>query len=146
MAHNIGAHGCQALQEVFGGHKHQALLSGRAKDAAFYPLTLVTEILRGTHDTVEAENPDNDPISSEMARALARVGSCHDVPPSVSSIVASEDKASLGRPFTTQLKMEDCSLRPIQLSKHFRECYKDEYTNEVLPQQWIQEAIFDELD
>ena len=32
-------------------HRHQPLLGGRAADAAFYPLVLITEILRGMRDT-----------------------------------------------------------------------------------------------
>ena len=124
-----------------GGHKHQPLLSGRAKDAAFYPLPLITEILRGIQDTHEAENPEHDAVDADMARGMARVGACHDVPPSVAAILSSESKAAQGRPFTTKLKMQDGSLHTIHLAKQFRDCYKDEYTNEVLSQQWIQGHI-----
>ena len=34
-------------------HKHQQLVAGRAKDAAFYPLELSEAIVRGMRDTAE---------------------------------------------------------------------------------------------
>ena len=64
-----------------GGHPHQPLLSGRAKDAAFYPVKLITEMLRGIKDTFEAEHPDVEPEEHKMTLAMARAGAMHDLPP-----------------------------------------------------------------
>ena len=41
-------------------HPHEPLLGGRAADAAFYPMKLVTEILRGMRDTADAEAAPED--------------------------------------------------------------------------------------
>ena len=39
-----------------GSHKHQPLVSGRCKNAAFYPLKLVQTILQGIRNTKDAED------------------------------------------------------------------------------------------
>ena len=42
--------------------------------------------------------------------------------------------------------MFDGSKRVVHLANNFKEQYKDEYTSEVLPSDWVREAIHDELD
>ena len=64
-----------------GQHTHQPLLGGRAADAAFYPLPLITQILRGMRDTFEAENPDDTGPDAEICHGMARAALLHDQPP-----------------------------------------------------------------
>ena len=124
-----------------GGHAHQPLLSGRAKHAAFYPLPLVTEILRGMRDTADAEeNPDDheDLVTKEMSLAMSRAGNFSDLVPCVASVASSEKQ------YLTEMKMHDGTSHKINMSEHFREAYKDVYTNELLPSSWVRDAIYAE--
>ena len=111
-------------------------------------MVLVSEILRGIRDTAEAEDPnsDSDPVTREMANAMARAGCLHDMPHSVSSMTQAQDKAAKGSRWTTKLRMHDGTEKVVHLADHFKEHYRDEYTNELLPAEWIREAIHDELD
>ena len=94
-------------------------------------------------DTADAEHPLDDPHEREMAAAMARAGMLHDLPPSISSIVSDADRS--GHKWATRLKMHDGSTRLIELAHHFKDQYRDEYTGETLPSDWIKEAIFDEI-
>ena len=97
-------------------------------------------------DTEDAEHPVEDPVSKEMSVAMARAGAIHDIPPSVSSMIRSEDKASQKCRWTTKLKMHDGTLRAVHLGDHFKEEYRDEYTNETLPSQWVRDAMHEEIE
>ena len=66
-----------------GQHQHQPLLGGRAADAAFYPLPLITEILRGIRDTTDFEHRESDTPPIEISRAMARAAMIHDDEPSL---------------------------------------------------------------
>ena len=64
-----------------GQHKHQPLLSGRAAAAAFYPLPLITKILRGIRDTADERHPSDDAPSKEIQHAMSRAALLHDQEP-----------------------------------------------------------------
>ena len=103
-----------------GDHAHQPLLSGRAKDAAFYPLKLVTEILRGVRDTAEAEHPDEDRIDREMARAMPELGTCTTFLPRLPPMVGTQDRDSRGNKWSTTVRRHDGSTRVVHLADRFR--------------------------
>ena len=127
-------------------HIHQHLIGGRAANAAFYPPELITEILRGIRDTEDASHKDPE-HSSAMMLALARVGALHDQP--ARSIVAAFREADLGHSNakrTIDFKFLDGRTVSLDLEKNFRQSYKDEYTNEVLPAEGTKDAMYDELD
>ena len=127
-------------------HMHQHLMGGRAANAAFYPPELITEILRGIRDTADASHKDPE-HSSAMMLALARAGALHDQP--AKSIVAAFREADLGHSNAKRsvlFKFLDGRTVSLDLEKNFRESYKDEYTNEVLPSEGTKDAMYDELE
>ena len=58
-------------------HPHQRLVGGRAKDAAYYPPDLITEILRGIRDTADAEHVEKSE-SIDLDMAMRKAGCLHD--------------------------------------------------------------------
>ena len=80
-----------------GQHVHEPLLGGRAAQAAFYPMQLVTEILRGIRDTADAESSGSDGPSKGMRDAMAKVAALHDDPPSVLASLKGEARAREAR-------------------------------------------------
>ena len=138
------AHMAARLSKICsGGHRHQPLPSGRAEHAAFYPLPLVTEILRGMRGTADNEDPIVEPNSPEISSAVFKAAHVRDVP--VSDCSVDNSRGSSRGSMHTKLKMHDGTVNDIDLSQHFRDSYKDECTNELLPKEWIQDAIFEEL-
>ena len=149
-------------------HTHQQLVSGRAAAAAFYPMKLMLEILRGMRD--EADHKLNvqalwSPLF-EPVDGSSEVKVCDNVEPtqwehvekhervmkSISSMKVGDYtpawdevlKVSAAMPITPctfRYLNDTSSIIPLE----FRDQYKDEYTSEVLPQQQIREAIRDEL-
>ena len=58
-------------------HEHQHLMGGRAAAAAYYPLGLITAILRGMRSTADAEFKHDD-TPPELMAAMAIAGSTQD--------------------------------------------------------------------
>ena len=58
----------QLSKRCSGGHTHQHLVGGRSANAAFYPLPLVTAILRGIRDTYDAECVEVDTEATALAQ------------------------------------------------------------------------------
>ena len=127
-------------------HEHQPLLGGRAADAAFYPMPLITEILRGIRHTDDAAAGPDDPVDSDLARSMMPGALFHDAPKSVVAYVNEENLASDHKHRSTKLRMGDGSTQRIPLHRHVREQYRDEYTNESLPRPWVESAIHEELN
>ena len=67
-------------QRCTGKHKHEHLLGGKAASAAFYPLPLITSILRGMRDTADHEHAECDGPTREVREAMSRVANLHDQP------------------------------------------------------------------
>ena len=109
----------QALLE--DTHIHQPLLSGRAAGAAFYPLTLITELLRGMRDTFDAERPDHSPEDHELRRGMARAALLHDEPVGVLAALQQEDLARANTKRTTTFHMADGTSKTIALNAHFKD-------------------------
>ena len=53
-----------------GDHDHQPLIGGRAAEAAFYPLPLVVEILRGMRDTADHEHQDDNDVNLQSMHQI----------------------------------------------------------------------------
>ena len=109
--------------------------------AASRQVQLISKILRAIQDTFEAEHPELDRADIEMAAAMARASCFQDVPGSAPSLLDSPGKSE----WTTHVRMGDDIQRSLGPSEHFKECYKDEYTGEQLPQNLIQDAMLDEV-
>ena len=128
-----------------GTHKHQHLLGGRAADAAFYPLDLISEILRGIRDTYEAEHPEHDLPSREIRRAMARASMLHDQETSRLAALTEDNRKNNNTPKTTTLHYSNGTTKTINLDSYFKEIYRDEYTAEPLPRTWVESAIHEEI-
>ena len=126
-------------------HSHQPLLAGRAAQAAFYPLHLITEILRGIRDTYDFEHPITDGPSREMRKEMSRVALIHDDQPNLLAALREETLARSNPTRTTLFKHADGTSQKINLHEHFRPRYIDEYTGEALPSAWVQAAIHEEI-
>ena len=97
-------------------------------------------------DTAGAEALPEDNPDAEVAMAMARAGALHDLAPSVASMLDAEERSQPSKSYFTNMKMHDGSSRRVNLSDHFKDNYRDEYTNELLPSAWVRDAIYDELD
>ena len=132
-------------------HPHEPLLGGRAKAAELYPDKLILEILRGVRDTAAAEEEVPNPLNcGDLPGALSQnVGLFHDVSPSVAFTLAlspsQQDRSQQRKARTTELKHVDGTVQTIPLHAHFRAQYRDEYTDEPLPREWVEEAIHEEI-
>ena len=122
------------------------MLGGRAAAAAFYPLPLITEILRGIRDTHEAEHPEDAGPEAEMQRGMARAALLHDEPPSLVATLHENDRQHKSTPRRTTFRLADGKNKSIDLNPNFRDVYRDEYTGEALPKSWVEEAIHDDID
>ena len=81
-----------------------------------------------------------------MQRAMHAASLLHDVEPGLLAELRAEEKGASQKHMTTTLRMGDGSSRAIHLHRTFRPHYRDEYTNEQLPQAWVRDATKDELD
>lgn len=88
-------------------HKHEHLLGGRASQASFYPLPLITEILRGIRDTYDFEHPDSDEHNSRVQMAMNSAGLLHDQQPSVLAALQEETLARPNSRRTTTFRHAD---------------------------------------
>ena len=68
----------QRLSKRCSGHVHQQLVGGRAAQAAFYPLELVLEILRGMRDQANVE--DQREREEGTAKQMSLLASMYPVP------------------------------------------------------------------
>lgn len=127
-------------------HQHQPLLGGRAADAAFYPMVLITEILRGMRDTQDAADAISDPavVGDVPGQDSQHVNLLHDVSLGVSATLKQEDIMSATPSRTTVFKFADGKHKNLNLSEHFKDSYRDEYTDELIPSAWAQAAIEEE--
>ena len=101
-------------------HEHQQLVSGRAAAAAFYQLKLIRTIIRGIRNTRLARKNGGDAV--------------HAVIENVAKVTSKVTKLGGGH--------IDIQFDP----RNFKEVYRDEYTNEILPTELIRAAIIEELD
>ena len=62
-----------------GTHIHQPLMGGRAAAAAYYPLGLITAILRGIRNTADAEDK-GDPVDPQLVQPMLTAGYVQDEP------------------------------------------------------------------
>ena len=124
-------------------HQHQPLMSGRAAAAAFYPLGLITEILRGMRDQADAD--EIHPENAELSHHEKSISMVQDVSHDVSFTLRQQDLAASSPVRTTVFPMADGTKRNICLSDNFRAHYKDEYTQEFIPKEWVEAAIEDEI-
>ena len=120
-----------------GLHRHQQLVGGRCRDAAFYPLPLVRAIVLGMKDTRDAAAAGK--IFAQERR---------DILSSVTSSAGEIPLASIDTNCpTSTLKRVTGGVLPISYHPtQFKAKYVDEYTGEVLDSQLAQAAIMEELD
>ena len=59
-------------------HEHQHLMGGRAAAAAYYPIDLVNNILRGMRDTADSEWVDECKDDKVLAQSSMTAGLVHD--------------------------------------------------------------------
>ena len=108
-------------------------MGGRAAAAAFYPLDLVTEILRGMRDTADAEETDPcDDVSDALLQSMAHAGACHDLP--ADPVLAAIQQADLEQRTSSRMttfKYHDGTTKKIDLDAYFKSTYTDEYTQET---------------
>ena len=129
-----------------GGHKHQALLSGRAAAAAFYPLPLLKAILQGVADTARLDSSVADMSSSEydtsLLLSIAAVSPDEKVATQASKVSGSAGAATNSENFS-KTDLEPGSL-PVEgggtvnihyAAKDFKDVYLDEYTREPFTDQ-----------
>ena len=121
-------------------HTHQQLVSGRCKDASYYPAPLVRAILKGI--ALQAE---------EDRRSVMAIQESDDLLGKICSIPMPSPKPVTPVPwgantYSSVPRMRGGSV-PITYQEHnFRERYLDEYTGELLPKHLIRAAIEDELN
>lgn len=125
-------------------HVHQHLDGGRAKKAALYPIELITKILRGIGDTADLEDAQRDVEHPDLLHAVRVQERLRDLSPDPALGAKQAIRPPAGR--RTDVRVMDGSSRTVCLGEHFKQGYKDEYTQEVLPRRHLQDAILDELD
>ena len=129
-------------------HVHEPLLAGKAKAAEIYPDQLVLEILRGMRDTADAahESPETGHCGNVPGAMSQSAALLHDVTSDIAFTFAQQENQTSQRKRQTTLRHADGRLEQVPLHKIFREQYRDEYTDERLPREWVEDAIHDELD
>ena len=109
-------------------------MGGRAAAAAYYPLGLITAILRGMRNTADAEDKgDSQPPG--LIAAMEVAGSVQDAPnASIMAAMKSQDLAKDIAQTELTVKIADGTQRKVRPSGNFKPQYKDEYTGELLPE------------
>ena len=100
-------------------HEHQQLVSGRCAAAAFYPDKLIRTIIKGIRSTKRATPGVVHAVVEGLGTMGTKNGRCNKVG---------------GGHIDFQFEL-----------RNFKEVYRDEYTNELLPPHLIQAAITEEL-
>ena len=116
-----------------GSHPHQALVSGRCADAAFYPLPLIRTLIRGIRDTRAADDQRKEIISQLVADVDELEQVRIAVVDTTGMVKVRVNKVGGGY---MELEWDD---------RNFKEVYRDEYTGEILPTELIRAAIKEEL-
>ena len=93
----------------------------------------------GIRDTQDAGHPDEEPESPASIRTL-RSTSTGDASPISPAIPACR------QPRTSKVRFVDGTNKTAHLSKKFKAQYRDEYTNDTLPQDHLEATTQDELD
>ena len=128
-----------------GGHAHEHLVGGKAKAAAFYPPQLVEAILRGIRDTADAQDQQQFPeMPEEFICAMTRAGRVQDVPPGVEAKVDAQSKADQVQHYRVPFKY--ASGKVVELDLQWKDTYRDEYTNDILPTHHIRSAMAEEME
>ena len=132
-----------------GEHDHQPLIGGRASQAAFYPLPLVMEILRGIRDTADREakeetNDENSVLLQPLSTGLApRMGEL-----SMVALASKEEIDATNAKARSWIPVKDDVANGLDVSfaeSSFKTRYLDEYTREELPLHLVKAAMIDEL-
>ena len=115
-----------------GQHTQQQLVGGRAAKAAFYPVELVEEILRGIRDTADAEaHQAAGGEDARLAQALAKAGTLQDTPADLPARIHDEGLQHKLDHARVRFNFQDG--RSTMLPLQWKEAYKDEYTSEARP-------------
>ena len=155
LQHRSPLDGLQHLPKWQRGFRHDVpgtmctspCLGARLHRQLFYPMELITQILRGMRDTADAEAlPEDHDNIPQLQQTCPSVSLFHDVAPGLRAVIASEDKEACSKHRFTNVKMQNGDSHKIALHKHFRDAYNDEYTQEQLPRAWVEEAIHEELE
>lgn len=136
------------LQRVSDGkHQHQQLVGGRAAAAAFYPKTLIKEILRGMRDTADQEEAEDKPEEQHQQVMNAMLAShCTDPVPAhkeVSTKIRAQDIENKLSKAKIMFRYADGTT--ASLTPKWKDKYVDEYTSEELPVAFAKDALLDEL-
>ena len=90
-------------------------------------------------DQQDASQPD------DLCDKTCAAGLLHDVEPGILATLQGEDIAHANKSRSSMFKLADGTSQPVHFHRHFREHYRDEYTSELLPKEWVESAIADEL-
>ena len=125
-------------------HTHQQLIGGRGKEAAFYPVELVEAILRGIRGTADMEEKRSPPSpSKEFVCALRRAEKVQDVPPSLEVQVQAEGLRA--EALHEKIPFKSANGRVMHTQPKYKDAYRDEYTNDILPHDHMGKAMHDEV-
>ena len=120
---------------------------GGSGQGSIYPIELITEIFRGIKDTADAEDPERSPdLPKDVIAAMNVASSLHDLAPG--PVLAAIRNAEPTRPTKaklTKIRMNDGTIRDLDINTNFKETYRDEYTKQDLPHSHLMDAIHDEL-
>ena len=84
---------------------------GRAANAAFDPMKLITKLLSGMRNTTDAETQSEGHVDPQLGRAMQPVALCHGAPTSTIAHINDDSLASDNKRQTTQLGMGDGTER-----------------------------------
>ena len=109
-------------------HKHQSLTGGRCANAAFYPLPLVKTLIKGIR------------LQKEISKSV--ISSMIMIPVDKVHAVVNSDAVA---PNSKCPKLGGGHVDIMFDPRNFKPIYRDEYTNEVLPEALVRAAICEEL-
>ena len=134
-----------------GDHDHQQLVGGRAAAAAFYPVPLLIEILRGIRDTTDSEaqrNIEKEEQSSHIGTVLADRVIPESNPACVAGVISKEEIEAQNNKAHSSIPVKRNPKEQVSINFndcHFKGKYLDEYTREELPRHLVKAAIIEEL-
>ena len=126
-------------------HDHKALHGKDLERAAFYPMKLRLEILRGMRDEADHADtlrPDDEEAPNVLAATLACQEPVNELPRSV-AFELRQEKAPTCK--VAPFKLQNGKSLDVRLSDNMKPAYTDEYTREKLPPHLLMEAMADEL-
>lgn len=102
--------------------------------------------MRDTEDAQHVNDLEDADANPDLDAQIPSVPMLHDLSHDVAFTVQQEDLNMQNPVHTTTSKLANGTTQEVNLTENFQDRYKDEYTDEIIPREWAEAAIQEEID